>query len=121
MLHRIPSKIRLSLSLEAIQGKITQRVLMHFMYTESVDTLGLIHALCSLFFFSLTLKMLDWCMCVSVCVNSDKSRVATEFSDCRDGYYKDNAQCVQCSNNCAANTNCDKVTGKCNGRYSFQN
>ena len=93
---------------------------MHFMYTESVDTVGLIHALCSLFFFLDVIDAGLVYVCVW-CVNSDKSRVATEFSDCRDGYYKDNAQCVMCSYNCAGNTNCDKVTGKCNGRFSFQN
>ena len=74
MLHRIPSKIRLSLSLEAIHGKVTQRVLMHFMYTESVDTVGLIHALCSLFFF-LDVKDAGLVyVCVCVCKFGQKSR-----------------------------------------------
>ena len=45
--------------------------------------------------------------------------MSTEISECQDGYYKQVDQCVQCSNNCAVNTNCNKDTGKCDGKHDF--
>ena len=48
-----------------------------------------------------------------------KSCVSAEISECQDGYYKQGAQCLQCSNNCAPNTICNKDTGKCYGKNDF--
>ena len=45
--------------------------------------------------------------------------MSTVISECQDGYYKEGAQCVQCSSNCAANTKCNKDTGKCDGKHGF--
>ena len=45
--------------------------------------------------------------------------MSAEIAECQDGYYKQSAQCIQCSNNCAPNTNCNKLTGKCDGKHDF--
>ena len=51
--------------------------------------------------------------------NEDTSCMSTVISECQDGYYKEGAQCVQCSSNCAARTKCNKDTGKCDSEHGF--